>query len=99
MCFSSVYSEQKPKKRLPLAIAYKADPTGVVVTKSPHGDDVLEDSGVFITQVHREMFDCYKQVMYVLVRLKMMVLLHQSRIHMMKVTLPSFPLKRSSKRN
>ena len=54
---SPVYSEQKPKKRLPLAIAYKADPTAsgsMVVTQSPHSDDVLEDSGVFITQVHRK---------------------------------------------
>lgn len=50
----SVYSEQKPKKRLPLAIAYKADPTAsgnVIVTQTPSSDDVLEDSGVFITQV------------------------------------------------
>lgn len=84
-----------------MAIAYKADPTasgGVIVTKSPHSDDVLEDSGVFITQVHGEMFDCYKQSC-VLVRLKMMVLLHQSLVHTMKVTLLSFLLKKSSKRN
>ena len=57
MCCNAVqllYSEQKPKKRLPLAIAYKADPTAsgnVTVTQSPDSD-VLEDSGVFITQVH-----------------------------------------------
>ena len=50
-----LYSEKKPKKRLPLAIAYKADPTAsgnVTVTQSVDSDDVLEDSGVFITQVH-----------------------------------------------
>jgi len=46
---SLIYSEQKPKKRLPLAIAYKADPTNI--TQTPNSDDVLEDSGVFITQV------------------------------------------------
>ena len=38
-----------------MAIAYKADPTASGVTQTPDSDDVLEDSGVFITQVCREL--------------------------------------------
>jgi len=40
---------EKPKKRLPLAITYRADPN--TVTQQQLNDDVLQESGVFITQV------------------------------------------------